>query len=178
MIAYALRETGNDPAWIVGGVIPQLGGNAGGGDGWLVVEGDESDRSVFELRPKLAVVTNVELDHHAAYGSVEELSDALDAWLATVPDTVRGWVLDPVDFPLDVPGAHNRLNAACALAALLRVGVDRDEAQAALASFTGAERRFEVVGERGGVTVIDDYGHNPTELRAALETARDQPTAG
>ena len=92
MIAYALRETGNDPAWIVGGVIPQLGGNAGGGDGWLVVEGDESDRSVFELRPKLAVVTNVELDHHAAYGSVEELSDALDAWLATVPDTVRGWV--------------------------------------------------------------------------------------
>ena len=66
MIAYALRETGNDPAWIVGGVVPQLGGNAGGGAGWLVVEGDESDRSVFALRPRLAVVTNVELDHHAS----------------------------------------------------------------------------------------------------------------
>ena len=51
MIAYVLRETGNDPAWIVGGVVPQLGGNAGTGSGWLVVEGDESDRSVFALRP-------------------------------------------------------------------------------------------------------------------------------
>ena len=51
MIAYALRETGNDPAWIIGGVVPQLGGNAGTGSGWLVVEGDESDRSAFALRP-------------------------------------------------------------------------------------------------------------------------------
>ena len=45
MIAHALREAGNDPAWIIGGVVPQLGGNAGTGAGWLVVEGDESDRS-------------------------------------------------------------------------------------------------------------------------------------
>ena len=99
MIALALRELGNDPAWIVGGVVPQLGGNAGGGEGWLVVEGDESDRSVFALRPSVAVVTNVELDHHAAYGSVEELRDALDAWLAAVPETVRGWELAPVRLP-------------------------------------------------------------------------------
>ena len=174
MIAHALRESGNDPAWIVGGVIPQLGGNAGGGDGWLVVEGDESDRSVFELQPKLAVVTNVELDHHAAYGSVEELGDALDGWLEGIPETVRGWELDPVELQLAVPGEHDRRNAACALEALLRVGVGRAEAEAALASFAGAERRFEVVGRRGGVTVIDDYGHNPTELRAALETARER----
>jgi UDP-N-acetylmuramate--alanine ligase len=172
MIAHGLRETGRDPAWIVGGVIPQLGGNAGGGDGWLVVEGDESDRSVFELRPKLAVVTNIELDHHAAYGSVTELGESLDAWLEGIPETVRGWELDPVDFALAVPGEHNRRNAAFALEALLRVGVERADAEAALASFTGAERRFEVVGQRAGVTVIDDYGHNPTELRAALETAR------
>ena len=82
MIAYALRETGNDPAWIVGGVVPQLGGNAGTGSGWLVVEGDESDRSAFALRPRLAVVTNVELDHHAAYGSTAELEETIDAWLA------------------------------------------------------------------------------------------------
>ena len=46
MIAFALRETGRDPSWIVGGEVPQLGANAGAGEGWLVVEGDESDRSV------------------------------------------------------------------------------------------------------------------------------------
>ena len=174
MLAHALRAIGNDPAWIVGGVIPQLGGNAGTGDGWLVVEGDESDRSVFELRPQVAVVTNVELDHHAAYGSEDELRDAIDAWLATVPEVIRGWELEPVRFALTVPGAHNRQNAASALEALVRVGVDRAAGEAALATFTGVERRFEVVGERGGVTVIDDYGHNPTELRAALSTARSR----
>ena len=85
MIAYALREAGNDPAWIVGGVVPQLGGNAGAGSGWLVVEGDESDRSVLALRPRVAVVTNVELDHHAAYGSEAELRDALEGGWRTSP---------------------------------------------------------------------------------------------
>jgi UDP-N-acetylmuramate--alanine ligase len=172
MIAYALREIGNDPAWIVGGVVPQLGGNAGAGSGWLVVEGDESDRSAFELRPQLAVVTNIELDHHATYGSEAELRDAVDAWLADVPDVVRGWELEPVSFPLAVAGEHNRSNAAAALEALVRVGVDRGAGETALAAFAGAERRFELVAERGGVTVIDDYAHNPTELVAALDTAR------
>jgi UDP-N-acetylmuramate--alanine ligase len=174
MIAFALREAGDDPAWIVGGVVPQLGGNAGTGTGWLVVEGDESDRSAFALRPKLAVVTNVELDHHAAYGSTAELQAAIDAWLGEVPDVVRGWELEPVDFPLAVPGEHNRRNAAAAREALVLAGVERDTAEKALARFAGAERRLEVVGERGGVTVIDDYGHNPTELRAAVETVRAQ----
>jgi UDP-N-acetylmuramate--alanine ligase len=174
MIAFVLRETGNDPAWIVGGVVPQLGGNAGTGSGWLVVEGDESDRSAFALRPKLAVVTNVELDHHAAYGSTAELQEAIDAWLAGIPEVVRGWELDPVDFPLAIPGEHNRRNAAAAREALVRAGVDAEEAEAALARFAGADRRFQVVGERAGVVVVDDYGHNPSELRAALETARAQ----
>ena len=173
MIAFALRETGNDPAWVVGGVVPQLGGNAGTGSGWLVVEGDESDRSAFALRPRLAVVTNVELDHHAEYGSVAELAAEIERWAGSVSEVVRGWELDPVDFPLAVPGEHNRMNAAAAREALVRVGVQAAAAQAALARFEGTERRLQLVGERGGVTVIDDYGHNPTELRAALGTVRE-----
>jgi UDP-N-acetylmuramate--alanine ligase len=176
MIAFALREAGNDPAWIIGGVVPQLGGNAGTGSGWLVVEGDESDRSAFALRPSVAVVTNVELDHHATYGSTAELQEEIDTWLAGVPEVVRGWELEPVDFALAVPGEHNRRNAAAALEALVRVGVDHRGAVAALARFEGADRRFQLVGARGGVAVVDDYGHNPTELRAALETARPRTT--
>ena len=174
MIAYALRESGNDPAWIVGGVVPQLGGNAGTGGGWLVVEGDESDGSVLALRPRIAVLTNVELDHHARWASVAELREALDAWLGEVADVVRGDELPPVEFPLAVPGEHNRRNAAAALAALVLAGLAPEQAQVALASFTGADRRFQVLGTRGGVTVIDDYGHNPTELRAALAPARER----
>ena len=173
MIAYVLRELGQDPAWIVGGVVPQLGGNAGTGDGWLVVEGDESDRSIGLLEPEIAVVTNVELDHHAAYSSEAELAAFFEDWLLRAPATVRGWELEPADLALGVPGEHNRRNAAAALAALELAGVRRDAAERALVGFRGVGRRFELVGERAGVRVIDDYGHNPTEIAAALATARE-----
>jgi UDP-N-acetylmuramate--alanine ligase len=173
MIAYVLRELGHDPSWIVGGVVPQLGGNAGVGDGLLVVEGDESDRSIALLRPEIAVVTNVELDHHATYGSSAELDLFFEEWLARAPLAVRGSEQDPIELALAVPGEHNQQNAAVALAALELAGVARDDAQPVLAGFTGVGRRFELVGERGGVRVIDDYGHNPTEIAAALRTARE-----
>jgi UDP-N-acetylmuramate--alanine ligase len=173
MIAYVLRELDQDPAWIVGGVVPQLGGNAGTGEGWLVVEGDESDRSIDLLAPEIAVVTNVELDHHAAYASQAELVAFFDAWLSRAPMTVRGWQLEPVQLALEVPGDHNRRNAAAALAALELAGARRADAERAIADFAGVGRRFELVGERAGVRVIDDYGHNPTEIAAALGTARE-----
>ena len=172
MVAYVLRELGQDPAWIIGGVVPQLGGNAGTGSGWLVVEGDESDRSIGLLGPEVAVVTNVELDHHATYASEAELAAFFEEWLARAPSAVRGWDLPPAELALGVPGAHNRMNAAAALAALELVGVDRRDAERTIVGFTGVGRRFELVGERGGVRVIDDYGHNPTEIAAALTTAR------
>ena len=118
MVAYVLRELGHDPAWIIGGVVPQLGGNAGVGEGWLVVEGDESDRSIALLEPEIAAVTNVELDHHAAYASEAELAAFFEDWLAAAPHAVRGWELEPVSSELGVPGEHNRANAATALAVL------------------------------------------------------------
>lgn len=172
MIAFVLAETGRDPAWIIGGIVPQLGGNAGVGAGWLVVEGDESDRSIGSLAPQIAVITNIELDHHATYASEAALRAFFDRWLATVPQVVRSWELAPVELDLAVPGNHNRQNAAAALAALELAGVPRPEAEAAIVRFTGVGRRLELVGSHGGVTVYDDYGHNPTELEATLQTAR------
>src|SRR6266508_1938582 len=81
---------GRDPAWLIGGDIPQLGGNAGIGDGWLVVEGDESDRTVEALRPRIAVITNVDLDHHSTFASRAEVVELFDRWLEHVPTVVRG----------------------------------------------------------------------------------------
>ncbi len=174
MIAFVLRELGHDPGWIVGGVVPQLGGNAGTGSGWLVVEGDESDRSIALLRPEIAVVLNVELDHHATFASGVELAGFFEEWLAGVPEVVRGWELEPIEIELSVPGEHNRRNAAAALAALELAGVGRAEAERAITSFAGVGRRFELVGVQGGVRVYDDYGHNPTEIAATLRTARER----
>ena len=90
MIAFVLDQLGKDPAYLIGGEVPQLGGNARAGSGWLVVEGDESDRTIAHLRPKIAVVTNVDLDHHAEFGSRAEVAELFETWLAEVPHVVRG----------------------------------------------------------------------------------------
>jgi UDP-N-acetylmuramate--alanine ligase len=173
MIAFVLDRLGRDPSFLIGGEIPQLGGNARAGSGWLVVEGDESDRTVERLRPKIAVVTNVDLDHHSEFASRAEVEELFDRWLAEVPEVVHGEQLDPVDIELAAPGEHNRRNAAAALAALELAGVSPEEALSQLAEFRGAGRRLEAHGEGGGVTVLDDYAHHPAEIEATIAAVRD-----
>ena len=173
MIAFCLQRLGRDPAWLIGADVPQLGGNAGTGSGWLVVEGDESDRTIASLQPKIAVVTNVDLDHHSTFASRAEVEALFDQWLAGMPEVVRGEELPPYDGPLAVTGEHNRRNAACAAAALERAGVAREELTRVLAEFSGAGRRLERRGEAGGVAVYDDYAHHPTEVAATLAAVRD-----
>ena len=77
------------------------------------------------------------------------------------------------DLQLSIPGRHNLLNAAAAIAMGERLGAPMGPLLAGLAKFTGARRRFEIRGSANGVTVIDDYGHHPTEIKATLETARN-----
>ena len=172
MIAFALDRLGLDPSFLIGGEIPQLGGNARAGSGWLVVEGDESDRTIASLRPRIAVVTNVDLDHHAEFASRTEVAALFEEWLAQVPQVVRGDELEPVELPLATAGEHNRRNAAVALAALELAGVARGDAEQALVEFRGAGRRLEL---RGGdeVRVYDDYAHHPAEIEATLEAVRE-----
>ncbi len=207
MAVWALRGLGEDPAFFVGGEVPGLGpegapANAGWGTGeWVVAEADESDGSFLRLDPEIAVITNVEMDHHSKWGSLEPLIEAFSGFadksrVAVLPAPTRegGAVeevrdqlattaattlaefsaADPATPSLDlaVPGAHNVLNARAALAALGAAGFDLDAAAASLADFRGVRRRLEVKGERGGVRIYDDYAHHPTEVRAALSALR------
>jgi UDP-N-acetylmuramate--alanine ligase len=174
MIAFVLDRLGRDPSFLIGADVPQLGGNARAGSGWLVVEGDESDRTVERLRPRIAVVTNVDLDHHSEFGSLEEVQELFERWLATVPHVVRGDELEPYDGELGLPGEHNRRNAAVALAALALAGVPTDDAWPLLREFRGAGRRLEEVGVAGDVRVVDDYAHHPAEIAATLAALREQ----
>ena len=82
----------------------------------------------------------------------------------------KGTALGP--FTLSVPGLHNLRNATAAVAIGVQLGVPVDRIAAGLADFAGVERRFQRKGEVRGVTVVDDYGHHPTEIRATLEAAR------
>jgi UDP-N-acetylmuramate--L-alanine ligase len=78
----------------------------------------------------------------------------------------------PISVQLSAPGAHNRQNAVAALVLALRLGADLQACLDACRSFRGAARRFEVVGRPGGVVVVDDYAHHPTEVAATVSAAR------
>jgi UDP-N-acetylmuramate--alanine ligase len=173
MIAFVLDRLGRDPAFLIGADIPQLGGNARAGSGWLVVEGDESDRTIERLRPQIAVVTNIDLDHHTEFRSHTEVEQLFARWLAGVPQVVRGDRLEPFEGELLLGGEHNRRNAAAALAALELAGVTADEAWPVLREFRGAGRRLEERGVAGGVRVVDDYAHHPAEIAATLAAVRE-----
>jgi UDP-N-acetylmuramate--alanine ligase len=181
MIAWALRGMGADPAFFVGGEVPAIGAggtvaNADWGDGeWVVAEADESDGSFLRLRPQVAVVTNVEMDHHAHWGSVVELRRAFDEFAARAEAVAEfdAGSPGPPELSLRMPGAHNLLNARAAVAAIELAGLDPGEAAAQLEGFPGVHRRLELKGERNGAVVYDDYAHHPTEVRAALTALRE-----
>jgi UDP-N-acetylmuramate--alanine ligase len=204
MIVHVLRGCGLDPAYVVGGELGDTGSNAGWGGGeWIVVEADESDRSLLKLSPEIAVLTNAELDHHSTYSSRLDLEQTFRTFMSGAsraaivwdrpelvalcpPDAVTYDAPDPALGPdgarfrwdgrevaLTVPGRHNAINAAGALTACALAGADSDRAVEAIASFRGARRRFERLGETAsGVPVFDDYAHHPTEVAAVIAAAR------
>src|SRR3954447_11288182 len=120
MAVWALRAIGADPAFFVGGEVPGLGpdggtANAGWGEGeWVVAEADESDASFLRLRPEVAVVTNVEMDHHTRWGSLAELHEAFRSFVGPARGLVTSsnedvstlaWLRDePILFDADSPG--------------------------------------------------------------------------
>ena len=188
MAAHVLVETGRDPSYLIGGEVRSTGTNAAWGEGeWLIVEADESDRSFLKLSAEVAVVTNVELDHHATFATLGELQEAFDRFTEgarVVIDNIEEPEIELLplgsrftalgtEFELSVPGRHNVLNALAAVLACREAGVEPEESARALRSFAGAGRRFEAHGRaRPGSQVYDDYAHHPTEVKATLEAAR------
>ena len=92
MLVHALRGCGLDPGYLVGGAVRSTGSNAGWGRGeWLVVEADESDRSLLALAPTIAVLTNAELDHHTTYASQRDVDETFRSFLALAERAVVVW---------------------------------------------------------------------------------------
>jgi UDP-N-acetylmuramate--alanine ligase len=222
MTGAILLAGGLDPTIVVGGRVHQIGTNARLGKGeFLVAEADEFDRSFLELRPVLAVVTNIDLEHLDTYRDLADIQDSFCRFASSVPffgaavlgiddanvEAIRGRIerrvitcgltpradvtakdlslsrtgarftvlaegvpLGPVSLPL--AGLHNVKNALAALAVAREAEVPFAVAAGALAEFTGVVRRFERKGEKGGVLVVDDYAHHPTEVAATLAAAR------
>lgn len=232
MLAWTLSALGEDPSFIAGSVINNLGVNARAGKGnTFVIEADEYDRMFLGLKPKIEVVTYVEHDHPDCYPTPEDFRRAFVDFVKLLPidgtliacgdepgaadiaaearrmgrktllygaaatlGTSSDWVLaqnfkpnNKGGFSFDatvagysypvalcIPGMHNMRNALAVMAVIHVLALSMHQAAQALGEFVGAGRRFEIRGEAGGVTVVDDYGHHPTEIAATLSGARSR----
>ena len=219
MISTMLEGLNLDPTFVNGGNIRNLKttfpGVRKGSNGLFVAEMDESDGSIADYNPTIAVLNNIALDHK----TMEELETLFGDYLqrttksvivnadhARVMDLVskvrpkakiikfgidQGDVrasniipqADGISFSLNqgtksyavklkVPGIHNIHNALGCLAAAYAMGIDMPQAISALEKFQGIHRRLETIGTKNGITVIDDFGHNPDKIAATLSTLK------
>lgn len=222
LIAWLLVQAGQDPTYMVGGMVTDFKSNARVGQGpYFVIEADEYDRAFLGLQPIVAVVTNVEHDHPDCYPTATDFHTAFQSFADQVEDCLivcgddeGAMSLKPgparkvtyglskeVDWRAEeicsnpaggsdflvvnngetlgltrtrLPGEHNVKNTLAALAVVDYLGVAFRRANEALTEFHGVERRFEILGQAKGVTVVDDYAHHPTEIRATLKAARER----
>jgi len=134
---------------------------------------DDAETQALAGRTQSAVtfgIANAEADLGVLPGTIAERTDGLSARLIDRRDE------SVHDLTLQVPGQHNLANALAAIAAANAAGVAVADAVAALASFAGLARRFDVVGtSASGITVIDDFGHNPDKVSATLATLKAHP---
>ncbi|UQA92518.1 UDP-N-acetylmuramate--L-alanine ligase [Streptomyces halobius] len=226
MLAVSLGALGLKPSYAIGGDLDAPGSNAEHGAGEIfVAEADESDRSFHKYTPEVAIVLNVELDHHANYASMDEIyesfetfvgrirpggtlviaadhpgarelatrisgrydieivtyGESTDADVRVLKVNPRGLTSDVtvmltsgkiLTFTVSVPGRHYAHNAVAALAAGVALGLPPHNLASALGKYTGVKRRLQLMGEAGGVQVIDSYAHHPTEMTADLEAIR------
>ena len=223
MLASVLDAMGEDPTFLIGGIVRSYGTNAHSGQGrHYVVEADESDKSFTYLSPRAVLVTNIEADHLDHYRDLDEIYEKFAAFIGSVPADggvvvacgddeelaalarAAGRTLvtygfgegcdarivsyEPQgvgsDFVLALPdgrrlaahvkqnpGRHNVLNAAGVIVLADALGMDAEAAARAMAGFAGVRRRFDLVGEAAGITVVDDYAHHPTEIAATIGAA-------
>lgn len=199
MLGWICVEAGLDPTIIVGSDVPQLGGSArAGGSDIVILEADEYQDKLQYYNPHGVVLTNIEWDHPDFFHTPDEYAACFARFIARVPPSgfvvapaadpvvqhvVRGALCAVHDsarvqagdrIPLAVPGEHNQCNARAALAAAECLGIARGAALHALATYRGAARRFTLVGEQSGVTVVDDYAHHPSEIRATIAAAQER----
>src|SRR3989344_42839 len=176
MIAKILIDAGKDPSVVVGSLLKEYKSNfIVGKSDLFVVEACEYERSFLNLKPKILVITNIEAEHLDYYKDLADIQNAFEQLSAQSERVISDYSKFLERVPkLSVPGAHNRMNAAAALAVADMLDIDEEVAKKSLAEFTGTWRRLEKKGEtKEGTIIYDDYAHHPTEIKASLQALRE-----
>jgi UDP-N-acetylmuramate--alanine ligase len=201
LLGHLLASAGMDPTVEVGAFVDDWGASVrpGGGAPFLV-EADEFGDNFLNYHPAAAIITNVEMDHPDFFADRNAVLDSferfvrgmgedsrvagrlvlagaddrgVDAHIALLPERTTFTLFDH-PFETSLAGEHNVRNATAALVLARELGADLDALAEGLRSFHGAGRRMELIADTGGVTIYDDYGHHPTEVRATLAAARQK----
>lgn len=181
MIAKILIDAKMDPTVIVGSLLKEYKSNLiVGKSKYFVVEACEYERSFLNIKPKLLVILNIEEDHLDYYKDISDIKNAFKELSNQSENVIKDYTKYLEKVPkLSVPGEHNRMNAAAALAVADFLQVDENIAKKSLSEFTGTWRRLEKRGEtKEGTIIYDDYAHHPTEIKASLEALREIYPAG
>ena len=197
MLIDIFESAGFDPSAIVGSLRAKTKSNYRAGKSkYFIVEACEYKRDFLSLTPDVLVITNIEHDHVDYYKTLDEVQKAFKELVgqvreggtvianlgeSNVSEVLEGATPLIVDYAkffkplrkLKVPGVHNQMNAAAAVATASNEGIAVEDAECALAGFAGTWRRFEYKGEVHGAKVYDDYGHHPTAITATVAGARE-----
>lgn len=198
MLIDIFEKAGFDPSAVVGSLRARTKSNYRRGKSkYFIVEACEYRRDFLSLSPDVLVITNIEHEHVDYYKDLRAVQNAFREFAKQVRDTgvivantgdprvlpvIEGLERRVVDYrscidlnlPLTVPGLHNKMNAAAALAVSICEGITKEDAYEALEAFSGTWRRFEYKGMVGASPLYDDYGHHPTEIRATLLGAKER----
>jgi UDP-N-acetylmuramate--alanine ligase len=196
MLGVILEKAGLDPTVIVGTRVIQWQSNARVGNSrYLVAEADEYCNNFLHYSPQALILTSLEYDHPDFFKDFREYQETFQQLIRKIPPDgfivangqdkqvkevlqqakcqVIEYGLPREEIKLKVPGQHNLLNASAAMTVAQKLGVETEIIKNALADFQGTSRRFETKGEKGGILLIDDYAHHPTEIEATLKTVKE-----
>lgn len=203
MLAQIFIDAGLDPTVIVGSLLKNQKSNfIAGKSQYFIVEACEYKHSFLNLRPKIAVVLNIDADHLDYYGDLSGVQRGFSEFVDRIEDggilvtdadhpnikpilaglrskvTVIDFQKTQERFNLKLPGRHNIENARAAFAVAKAIAVSEKSAVSSLENFAGTWRRFDYRGKsKSGADVYDDYAHHPTEIRATLTAAKEKFTS-
>lgn len=176
MAGKLLIDNGFDPTVVVGARVPAWNGNSRFGKGeYAVVEADEFNNNFLFYELEIAVINNIEFDHPDFFKSEKEVRESFDKFIKNLKGkkiliTEKGSLNKK--FNLKILGDHNQKNANMVFLLGKALGITEDKIIKSIEEFTGIERRLELIADRGGIKIYDDYAHHPTAIAATLQALR------
>lgn len=178
MIGKVLIDAGFDPTVLVGAKVSEWNGNARFGKGdYFILEADEFNNNFLFYHPDIIVLNNIEFDHPDFFKNEKEVEESFNKFiknlkgektLITSKDSLNK------HFDLKVFGEHNQKNANMTYVLGKKLGIRDEMIIKSLESFSGIERRMQLIADKNGIKVYDDYAHHPTAIKTTLEGVRSR----